>query len=105
MALAGEEAAGPHGLAMNAGPDDSQHFESKQSSSDAAAVFDVPAALGTQQRESVENQKQQQKQQKHGRWGMLTPHHVREHPAFKRNKLTLLSMGIAVVLVSFALLR
>ena len=30
----------------------------------------------------------------------LTPHHVREHPGFKRNKLTLLSMGIAVVLVS-----
>ena len=29
----------------------------------------------------------------------LTPHFVREHPAFKRNKLTLLSMGIAVVLV------
>ncbi len=29
----------------------------------------------------------------------LTPHHIREHPGFKRNKLTLLSMGIAVVLV------
>ncbi|KAK9836516.1 hypothetical protein WJX74_002103 [Apatococcus lobatus] len=30
----------------------------------------------------------------------LTPHHVKEHPGFKRNKLTLLSMGIAVVLVA-----
>ncbi len=29
----------------------------------------------------------------------LTPHFIREHPAFKRNKLTLLTMGIAVVLV------
>ncbi|KAK9867673.1 hypothetical protein WJX84_005528 [Apatococcus fuscideae] len=29
----------------------------------------------------------------------LTPHHIREHPGFKRNKTTLLSMGIAVVLV------
>ena len=29
----------------------------------------------------------------------LTPTHIREHPGFKRNKLTLLSMGIAVVLV------
>ena len=32
----------------------------------------------------------------------LTPHYVQEHPGFKRNKLTLLSMGIAVVLVGLS---
>ena len=32
----------------------------------------------------------------------LTPHHIRQHPGWQRNKLTLLSMGIAVVLVSLA---
>ena len=29
----------------------------------------------------------------------LTPQHIQETPAFRRNKLTLLSMGVAIALV------